>query len=188
MTIQALPDNLTTWVIEALINTRKSELGVGVTHIQTSKNVLINDNLPRFLGTSDIVTIAPVVFNKTDKTSTFDITINASNVTLSTGTQSLDIKAGGQLAVPFDLRVASIDQLQNISPQASKITIHAVSRATGDEDTLEMTLPIIETTTREIVSTSGRADPIQDEKIALQSAIRKNGGLLSIHYAATLLP
>ena len=184
----ALPDNLTTWVIEALINTRKSEVGIGMTHIQTSKNVLINDNLPRFLGTSDQVAIAPVIFNKTDKDSTFDVTLNATNVTLNTGTESVDIKAGASRAVPFDLSIASIEELRDLSPQASKITIHAVSRATGDEDTLEMTLPIIETTTREMVSTAGRADPKQDEKIELQSTIRKNRGLLTIHYAATLLP
>ena len=80
MTIPALPDNLTTWIIEAIINTRKSEVGIGITHIQTSKNVLINDNLPRFLGTSDRVEIAPVIFNKTNKDSIFDITLDANNV------------------------------------------------------------------------------------------------------------
>ena len=163
-------------------------MGIGITHIQTSKNVLINDNLPRFLGTSDRVEIAPVIFNKTNKDSIFDITLNANNVTLNTGTQSVDIKAGAQLAVLFDLSVDSIEQIHNLSPKASHITIHAVSRITGDEDTLEMTIPIIETTTREMVSTSGRADPMQDEKIILKSTIRKNGGLLTIHYAATLLP
>ena len=89
----ALPDNLTTWVIEALLNTKKSEVGVGMTHIQTSKLVVINDNLPRFLGTSDKVIISPVIFNKTDKDALFDISIEANNVILKNPKQSVMIKS-----------------------------------------------------------------------------------------------
>ena len=93
ITTPALPDNLTTWVIESVINTRKSEVGIATTHIQTSKNVVINDNLPRFLGTADTVDIAPVIFNKTDKDATFDISITATNTSLQTAKKSVEIKA-----------------------------------------------------------------------------------------------
>ena len=137
--------------------------------------MLINDNLPRFLGTADAVTIAPVIFNKTDRDATFDISVEASNVTLKNTKQSVDIQKGESLSVPFDLVVDGIEKIRHISPQASKITIKAVSRATGDQDTIEMTLPIIETTTREMVVTAGRADPIQDEQIDLSPAMRNNG-------------
>ena len=80
-------------MIEALINTKKSQFGVGTTHIETSKSVLINDNLPRFLGTSDTVEIAPVIFNKTEKDATFDISVEASNVAIQSPKQSIEIKA-----------------------------------------------------------------------------------------------
>ena len=59
---------------------------------------------------------------------------------------------------------------------------------TQDQDAIELTIPIIETTTREMIATSGRADPKAEELIALSSAIRANGGSLTISYAATLLP
>ncbi len=183
-----LPDNLTTWVIEALVNTRKSEIGIATTHIQTSKNVLINDNLPRFLGTSDAIQIAPVIFNKTEKDATFDISVQATNVSLKNQKQSIEIKAWAQAVVPFDLIVDGIEKIRLTPSQASKITITAVSRVTEDQDSVELTIPIIETSTREIVATSGRADPVWDEIIELSGALRNNGGSLDIHYAATLLP
>ena len=81
-----------------------------------------------------------------------------------------------------------IDKIRHLSPQASKITIKAVSTVTGDLDIVEMTLPIIETTTREMIVTSGRAESTRDEQIELDPAIKENGGFLDIHYAATLLP
>jgi len=92
--------------------------------------VLINDNLPRFLGTSDVVEIAPVVFNKTEKDSTFDITVEASNVSLKESKKSVEIKAGAQVGVPFEITVHSREQIRHVSPQAAKITIKAVSRVT----------------------------------------------------------
>lgn len=51
-----------------------------------------------------------------------------------------------------------------------------------------MTLPIVETTTREMVVTSGRVEMSGDEKVEISSSLRQNGGSLDIHYAATLLP
>ena len=40
---------------------------------------------------------------------------------------------------------------------------------------MELTLPIIETTTREMIVTSGRADSTRDEQIELAAAIKENG-------------
>lgn len=187
-TTPVLPDNLTTWVIEALINTKKTEVWVGSTHIQTTKKVVINDNLPRFLGTSDAVTLAPVIFNKTDVDSVFDITLEANNVTINTPKQSVMIKSWEQVSVDFEVVVDGIDKIRKLTPQATKITMKAVSQATKEQDSLEMTLPIIETTTREMVVTSGRSNTTRDEQIEIESAIRSNGGFIDIRYAATLLP
>ncbi len=175
-------------MIESVVNTAKTEVGAGQTHIQTTKTVVINDNLPRFLGTADTVEIAPVIFNKTEKDGIFDISIEADHVTLEKSKQSVDIKAGDQALVPFRMVVDGIEKLRTVSPRASKIIIRAVARSSGEMDLMEVTLPIIETTTTEQVATSGRADPTSDEEIALQSDIRANGGSLVVNYAATLLP
>lgn len=44
------------------------------------KNVIINDNLPRYLGTTDTITFAPVIFNKTGKDAEFEVSMEASNI------------------------------------------------------------------------------------------------------------
>lgn len=42
--------------------------------------MIINDNLPRYLGTTDTITFAPVIFNKTGKDAEFEVSMEASNI------------------------------------------------------------------------------------------------------------
>jgi uncharacterized protein YfaS (alpha-2-macroglobulin family) len=45
----------------------------------TQNPVIIEDNLPRFLNTSDTITFAPVIYNKTGKDSDFVVSLEANN-------------------------------------------------------------------------------------------------------------
>ena len=79
ITTDALPDNLTTWVVEALVSTTLgNRVGIATEKIMTQKTVMINENLPRFLGSDDVVTFSPVVFNKTGKDQSFVVTLESS--------------------------------------------------------------------------------------------------------------
>ncbi len=49
--IGKLPDNLTTWDIEAILSTAKTQIGIATTTITTEQRVMINDNFPRFIRT-----------------------------------------------------------------------------------------------------------------------------------------
>lgn len=53
---------------------------------------------------------------------------------------------------------------------------------------MENTLPIVATSAKETVATVGKTDNSADEKIMLSADIRKNGGSLTVGYAASLLP
>lgn len=73
----ALPDNLTTWKIEAVISTDDTKIGVGRAAITTEQKVMIQENFPRFLRTSDTLDFAPVVFNRTGKRGRFIVEMMA---------------------------------------------------------------------------------------------------------------
>ncbi|HBA45382.1 TPA: hypothetical protein DEG21_01895 [Patescibacteria group bacterium] len=41
----------------------------------TTQKVIINENVPRFLGSNDTIVLSPVVFNKTGKNSIFTVSL-----------------------------------------------------------------------------------------------------------------
>lgn len=153
----------------------------------TQKTVMINENLPRFLGSADMVTLSPVVFNKTGRDQSFDVSIVADNMTVKNAARTVFVKNGASYTVPFEASVADVP-LSASEPFSSKITLKAMAKDSGELDEVENTLPIITTSTKETVATIGKTDKSADEKIKLPADIRKNGGSLTVSYAASLLP
>jgi len=188
MITYALPDNLTTWVVEALVSTTTgNRVGIATEKIMTAKTVMVSENLPRFLGSADVIAFSPVVFNKTGKDQSFDISIVANNMTISKNQKTVFIKNGESLTIPFETIIANIP-LSSSEPFFSKITLKAVAKYSGELDEVENTLPITVTATKETVATVGKTTNSADEQIKLSADIRKNGGSLSVNYAASLLP
>jgi hypothetical protein len=56
--------------------------------------VIINDNLPRYLGTTDTITFSPVIFNKTGKDAEFEVSIDATNVVIEEKKKTVKIASG----------------------------------------------------------------------------------------------
>ncbi|MBP8017071.1 hypothetical protein KAZ01_03620, partial [Candidatus Gracilibacteria bacterium] len=188
LTTDALPDNLTTWVIESVVSTPDdNKIGVGEASVTTTKRVIINDNLPRFLSSTDTITIAPVIFNKTGKDSYFDVSIKASNIEINNNSKSILIKKGEQVTVEFKGKVADIGIAENKSEFSSKLTIKAVSKDNQDLDEIEKNIPIKESSTPEFVSTVGKTTGASfDEKIDL-TGVPLASTKLKVNYSATLL-
>ncbi|MEI6673319.1 MAG: alpha-2-macroglobulin family protein [bacterium] len=72
----ALPDNLTTWVIESLVNTKDTKVGIATNTIQTALPLMISPNLPNIFSINDTVVLHPVIFNKTDKEQNVSLSIS----------------------------------------------------------------------------------------------------------------
>lgn len=153
----------------------------------TAKTVMINENLPRFLGERDEITFSPVIFNKTGKNQSFDITISGTNLTIDSAKRTAFIKSGESYTIPFKVTVNSLGASSN-EPAAAKITFKATAKESNEVDEVENTLPIVKTTTTETVATAGKTTDSADERIKLSESIRKNGGSVTVNYAASLLP
>lgn len=188
ITTEPLPDNLTTWVIESVWSTGDdTKIWVGETTITTTKKVLINENTPRFVGSNDMITISPVVFNKTGKNSTFIVTLKWNNITVDNYIQEVKINNWSQKNVDFKVKVADLNAIKEISNINVKVDIKAIAKETNDEDEVERFLPIVETSVKESTATVWNTSDISHtEKIDLNNIVI-NTAKVVINYASSLL-
>ena len=152
ITIDALPDNLTTWAIESIVSDGSMRIGVGNTSIMTNQAVMVEDDLPRFFGSSDTITLAPVVFNRTDRDQSFTVTLSGSFMTVDKPSRVVKITKGTSAPVSFIVHIADTGMSTGALDQASTVDIIALSEGT-DSDEVERIIPIRPTATMEMVST-----------------------------------
>jgi uncharacterized protein YfaS (alpha-2-macroglobulin family) len=77
-----LPDNLTTWQIEALGVTQNTELGVGYSEITSKKPLMITSLKPRFIIPGDNFEIGAKVFNQSTSNQTIETTFTSTTLEL----------------------------------------------------------------------------------------------------------
>lgn len=76
----------------------------------TSKEVMVNDNLPRIFRSRDSVTLAPAVFNRTGKDAEFQVEIKAENLAVEKPSKTVFIKNGESATVEFKGVPADVPQ------------------------------------------------------------------------------
>ena len=185
--IPLLPDNLTTWVIEALVSTSlDNKIWVNYETVMTSNPVVIEDNLPRFLATDDTITFSPVIYNKTGKDDDFQVSIQATNGTLITTEKPLSLINWASEKVSFIFTVKKASDFKAFD--VSEIIISARSKTNGNmQDAIKKIIPIHVGTIAENTSTVWKTDKISfDEKITLWNVL-KDDATLTLNYWGTLL-
>ena len=186
ITTDTLPDNLTTWDIESVVSTADNRIGVGETTVMTNKQVMIDDNLPRFLATGDMITLAPTVFNKSGKDGYFHIQATAKNSTIKDGDSEVFIKNGEQAVVPFTLQVTDIFA-DDVSKDSVSISFIASLRDTDLTDEIEKSIPLKSSSVSETVAFMGKTNDVSvDDHINLTGLTSKRGEV-TVRYGATLM-
>ena len=79
-----LPDNLTTWVMDARAVTLDTKVGQRKNEVLSTKALLIRPVTPRFFVVGDSVTLGAVVNNNTDKDIEAEVKLDAQGLTLNT--------------------------------------------------------------------------------------------------------
>lgn len=91
-------------------------IGVGQTTFITTQPLLLDDNLPDFVGAGDQITLSPVVYNKTGKPSDVLFTISGTNMTTPIPSYKIHLASGGQetLSIPVYIlqHTKQVDQQQ----------------------------------------------------------------------------
>ncbi len=173
-----LPDNLTTWTMDARAVTKDTRVGQTQTSIIATKALLVRPVLPRFFVAGDRAEIAAVIHNTTDK---------PLDVAVSLAATGLDAPAQPKTTV----KVPANDTTKVVWPvtvQADaaevKVRMAAISAdpAAPLQDAVEITLPVNRYTTPEVVGASGQIseDETRLELVRLAAGIDPTRGELAV--------
>lgn len=105
-----LPDNLTTWTLDARAVTMQTQVGQTTIEVVTTLPLLVRPATPRFMVVDDRVQLAMVINNNTEATQNIDAYIQATGVELEGDShQTLTIEAGNRARVIWWARVQDVE-------------------------------------------------------------------------------
>ena len=213
----ALPDDLTTWVIEALAATEprtraafdeekkaalqrtpegQSALGANLAlsdgnfvggargKIMTTLPLVLRAALPRFAAWGDRLVGRVIANNRGDAPVSGEIEVSASGSAALKGGDSpkkisMEIPAGEESSYPVEIDVASEGDRFALSAQAR-------SKSGEDLDGLEISVPVKDRFSPEVVATSGMTEGTEEQVIDLPGDVEESLGGLGIRLRAAL--
>ena len=174
-----LPDNLTTWTLDARAVTADTRVGQAVNEIISTKPLLIRPVTPRFLVVGDQVTLAAVVNNNSSSALETMVALDATGVVLkSDATHALNVPARGSARVEW--------QAQALDTGAAALTFTVRAGVLQDSSTPGLSaagIPILNYLAPETVATAGDvSEPgAKIELIALPARLDTGHGRLDVH-------
>ena len=143
-----LPDNLTTWTMDARAVTADTLVGQKQADIIATKDLLVRPVLPRFFVEKDQVEIAAVIHNNTKNAMDVTLDLQATGLALPDKTQSVvSVPAQSTYKATWPVSVlANIDQVK----------VQMSARGATLSDAVAITLPVEHYTTPEVTGTSGQ--------------------------------
>jgi uncharacterized protein YfaS (alpha-2-macroglobulin family) len=178
VTVQ-LPDNLTTWRMQARGITADTKVGQAEVDVLSSLDLLVRPVLPRFFVVGDKADIATIVHNNT--ASALEVQVNLSTEGLAldgTTSRTVTIPARDKVQVVWPVRVGSRDEAK------VRMWASAGSYYDGREDTL----PIYRYSTPEVMATAGRLSEagLRQEIVQLPHLIDTTQGELTVQLEGSL--
>jgi uncharacterized protein YfaS (alpha-2-macroglobulin family) len=151
-----LPDNLTTWRMDARAVTKATLVGQSTQDIQSTKPLLVRPQTPRFFTVGDEVNLGTAVHNNTDTDLSVKVSLQAEGINLvSDPEQTVEIPARQQVLVTWKALVPSDSQRVDLVFQAEGGAYSDASRPTlGTLD--NQGIPVYRYDAQETVGTSGQ--------------------------------
>lgn len=174
-----MPDNLTTWRMDARAISGGTMVGEGQNELVSTKPLLVRPALPRFLRVGDSVTLRAVVTNASPNQSDVSLKLAAEGVNVpGDATVQKPIAAGQSATFEWSATVTE--------PGTAKLTFAA--DGSGDlHDSVVQSLPVSLDVTPETTATGGIVtDASQVEAVFLPQYAILKGGLLQVTVQAAL--
>jgi uncharacterized protein YfaS (alpha-2-macroglobulin family) len=188
-----LPDNLTTWRMDARAVTTDTKVGQATQDLVSTRPLLVRPQTPRFFVVGDQAQLGAAVHNNTDQTLTIDVRLQAQGVSLlSEATQQLELQAKRQTYVTWDTvveadasRVDLVFSAEGHTPGGEQFQ-DASRPPLGTLDNLGV--PVYRYEAHETVATSGQltSSGTRVEAISLPSALTTSEGGLTIKISPSL--
>ena len=183
-----LPDNLTTWRMDARAATIETLVGQTTIDLLSSKPLLLRPQTPRFFVVGDQAVIGTAVHNRTDQDLTAVINLDATGLEVEDElSREMDIAAGAQVYVSWQVKVP---------PNSQRVDLIFSAKGGGYSDatrppmgTLDnQGIPVYRYEVPEIIGTSGVLDTpgSQAEIIILPAGLIDPEGELTIQMAPSL--
>jgi uncharacterized protein YfaS (alpha-2-macroglobulin family) len=186
VTVQ-LPDNLTTWRMQARGITADTKVGRAEVDVQSTLDLLVRPVLPRFFVAGDQAEIATVVHNNTSVTLEVQVNISVEGLSLEgEASRTVNVPAGDMTKVIWPVKVLPGDQVK------VRMWARADAPAGGPEQALydgrEDILPVYRYSTPEVVATAGHlAEPgLRQEIVQLPRVFDPSQGELTVQIDGSL--
>lgn len=152
-----LPDNLTTWRMDARGVTGSTLVGQAQSDIVTTKPLLIRPVTPRFFVAGDVVTVSAVVNNNSDSDVNANVTLDAEGVDIASDeTQVVSVPARGRVEVSWAVTVTTESNWVDMTFSVKGGRLEDASKPPlGDPDNERM-LPVYRYEVPETVGTAGQ--------------------------------
>jgi hypothetical protein len=185
-----LPDQLTTWHVDARGVTEETLVGQAELEILSTKDLLIRPVTPRFFVSGDQAELAAVVHNNTDRSFAAEVWLEAEGIALLGETRhSVTLPAGGKERIEWPVEVGQTDDTSY-----ADLTFYAAGG--GYTDAVkppaglppDQLLPIYHYTAPETVGTAGQLDEEGSvlEAVALPRTVDVTQGDLTVQIEPSL--
>lgn len=178
-----LPDNLTTWHLLAIGQTKQHTYGAEAKTIVATKRVVLRPVRTRFAVHGDEIELGAIVHNFLPSAQTFTVSVAGSGFTLlSNASQKVTLQPQQQQKVTFKVRVNTV----------SRATLRFLAAGGDARDEVEETIPVYPFGTPQTVATTGIAqEGAAVEKILVPTEKEASEGTLTATISpsiATYLP
>ena len=174
-----LPDNLTTFRVMAVAQTKDSKFGRGETALKVAKPLLLLPALPRFARLGDVFQGGVLAANHSDKAGTVALTLDVKGLTC----RDKDVRREIGLAPGESKEV--LWNFEASAEGAAQLGFRAVMGPDGDG--LEITLPVQLPRPTETVGLYDQTDAAKDEKVMIPENIFPPAGGIDLQASASAL-
>lgn len=174
-----LPDNLTTWRMQAKGITADTLVGQVDVDILSSLDLLVRAELPRFFVVGDEAQIGTIVHNNTKNKLSVNVNIAVTGLTLDgPASHTVDIAAGDKAEITWPVTALP----------GSEVKVRMWASGGDLYDGREDTLPVYRYSTPEVVATAGRLSEagLRQEIVQLPSNLDPNLGELTLQVDGSL--
>ncbi|MDH7511587.1 MAG: alpha-2-macroglobulin family protein [Clostridiales bacterium] len=174
-----LPDNLTTFRVMAVAQTRESHFGRSETSFRVSKKLLLLPSFPRFCRVGDMFEAGVVIHNFSSVKGDVNLGVEASGIRLldKTKARRFILKHGESREVLFRLE----------ADRPGVATFSFRGRLADETDGVELKLPVYLPRPTETVALSGETEEAAEEKVLVPDDVYPEESRLEVHAASSAL-
>lgn len=159
-----LPDNLTTWTLAAVANTRDTRVGQSTKEITVNKDIVVRPIMPRIMRVGDQIKLSALVQNFTDQNHDFEVQLSFDSGDVKANTwENVAIESSGVARLVWELTPTKVNDEAKIKISARSAGLAALT------DEIQLTIPVRQFGFLERTGLSGLDDQVY--KVALGDSL-----------------